>query len=128
MSATSSCTGVCCLLMLVSPGTCKSCHFSSQSQNLGRQNTETEVIFKIFDHNRNKFQFVSIIWNLREMTKLMRELISDMHSIKSVHQNETVEVEKRKKKRVVYFLSFLCLLFCIVMAIFSQCSSPSVGM
>lgn len=61
MSATSSCTGACRLLMLVSPGTCKSCHFSSQSQNFGCQNTEAEVIFKTFDHNLNKFQFVIII-------------------------------------------------------------------
>lgn len=38
MSATSSCTGVCSLMMLVSPGTCKSCHFSFQSQNLKCQN------------------------------------------------------------------------------------------
>lgn len=67
MSATSICTGVCCLLTLVSPGICESCHFSSQSQNLVCQNTEAEMILKIFHHN--EFQFVNIISNLTEIMR-----------------------------------------------------------
>lgn len=52
--------------------------------------------------------------------------------IKGTDQNWTVKLKKRKGRKknlaVFIFFSFLCLLFCIVMAIFPQCSPPSVGM
>lgn len=62
--------------MLVSPGTCESCHSSSQSQNLVRQNTKEEAIFKIGDHNVNKFQFVK-----------KKSIFSYMYFIKIMYEN-----------------------------------------
>lgn len=47
--------------------------------------------------------------------------------IKNMHHK--IKNDKEKKCFFLfYFPSFLCLLFCIIMAAFSQCSPPSVGM
>lgn len=77
-SATSSCTGMCCLLMLVSPGTCRSCHFSFQSQHLKCQNTKGKIIFKT--SNSLSLTTVFINFNLWIFFSNLKKIIDQIHA------------------------------------------------
>lgn len=122
MSATSSCTGGS-VLVLVSHGACESCHFPSKiteslvSQHKGRHDTSLTTSISIC-----KYRWV---WK-KEHNRFQ---ISNMDVLKRLCPSKTVKLEKRRLKNPsVFIFSVSCALFCIVMAIFSQCSPPSVGM